>query len=91
MSSNIEGIGKDYKVITVLSQSGNMERIRSYLNKNGLTQTVIPDPEGRVAKKYGVKAFPTSFIIDKRGKVQFIEIGYTTEIGLRLRLLWAER
>jgi len=29
---------------------------------------------------------PASFIVDTDGKIRYVEIGYTTGIGLRLRL-----
>jgi hypothetical protein len=37
-----------------------------------------------------VHAVPASFIIDAEGNIRFVEIGFTTEMGLRLRLWLAQ-
>ena len=56
--------------------------------EEGVSYRVILDPSGRLAGRFGVKAVPTSMIIDANGEIRFVEVGYTTEIGLRLRLWW---
>jgi hypothetical protein len=33
----------------------------------------------------GFTHFPTTFVIDKAGKIRHAEVGFTTEIGLRFR------
>jgi len=47
---------------------------------------VLNDPDGVIATRWGVRAVPASFIVDGAGQIRFVEIGYTTGIGLRLRL-----
>lgn len=32
-----------------------------------------------------VRAFPTTFFIDRQGEIRHVEVGYTTELGLRVR------
>jgi alkyl hydroperoxide reductase subunit AhpC len=49
----------------------------------------LNDEDGWISEKWGVHAVPASFIIDRTGRIRFVEVGYTTEIGLRLRLWWA--
>jgi hypothetical protein len=39
-----------------------------------------------IAAQWGVRAVPASFIVDGAGQIRFLEIGYTTGAGLRLRL-----
>jgi peroxiredoxin len=41
----------------------------------------------RVRRDYHVNTFPTVYILDERGAVQDRVVGYTTELGLRLRSL----
>jgi thiol-disulfide isomerase/thioredoxin len=91
MSANIASVAKDHPVITVASLSGSAERVGTYLNDNRLSFPVVVDPQGRLAASYGVSAFPTVVIIDKRGKILFTESGYTTELGLRARLWFAQK
>ena len=50
----------------------------------------LRDPAGRIARSFGVRAFPTSFFVDGEGQIQAREVGYTSTLGLRGRL-WLAR
>jgi hypothetical protein len=39
--------------------------------------------------QYGTRVVPAFIIVDPAGNVRAVSIGYTSEIGLRLRLWWA--
>jgi len=86
----IDAIARDYPVITVAMQSGRDDEIRGYLQKQGLSFPTLADPQGEIASEYGIKGVPASFIVDAKGSIRFVEVGYTTETGLRLRL-WLAR
>ncbi len=91
-NSNIQNIIKDtnYNIINIAWQSGSDEELIKYAKDNKLDiNTIVNDKYGTLANAYGVGATPSSFIIDKEGNIKFIEIGYTTELGFRLRLWWA--
>jgi len=90
-NSNIVNIAKDYQVITIVSWSEGAAQVREYLKKENLSLPVIVDEDGEWAKVYGVKGVPASYIIDENGMIQFIEKGFTSETGLRLRLWWLEK
>lgn len=83
---SIEAIGKDYEVITVAMQSGDAVEISRYLAERALELRVIADPNGDIARRWGVQAVPASFIIGSDGHIRFRRIGYTTGLGLRTRL-----
>ena len=84
---SIESLSKNNPaVITIAMQSGNSSVVSEYLREQGVTFPVVNDPDSRISAAWGVQAVPASFIIDTNGKIRFVEIGYTTEIGLRLRL-----
>jgi len=85
----IASIARDYAVISVAIQSGNDKEVKSYVEKNGLVIPVINDESGQIAMDYGVRGVPSSFIIDRNGVIRAVEVGFTSEIGLRLRLWWA--
>ncbi len=88
---SIESIAHDHaNVITVAMQSKGPQDVARHLAEQGLHFPVVNDPDGRLSAGWGVHAVPASFIIDADGQVRFIEVGYTTEIGLRLRL-WLAR
>jgi len=86
--SSIDAIAKDYTVITVAQRSGSAAHIRAYLKKHGVDFPVIADPDGVLSHRYGVQAVPASFVIGPRGRIRFVEVGYTTGFGLRARLWW---
>lgn len=87
--STIESLAKDYAVISIVIQSGDDNEVISYIKKNGISIPVINDTFGQYAMDYGVRGVPSSFVIDRRGVIRAVEVGYTSEIGLRLRLWWA--
>lgn len=83
--SSIQSISKDYNVITIAAWSDDT---LAYMQKQNLNFPVLEDVNGVWADKYGVKAVPTSFIINQKGEISFTESGYSSELGLRLRLWW---
>lgn len=87
--SNIDSISKDKNLITVAMQSGNNDEIAQFMQKEKLAFKVINDESGILSRIYKIKGVPVSFIINKDNKIEFVEVGYTTELGLRLRLWWA--
>jgi thiol-disulfide isomerase/thioredoxin len=76
----------DPNVITVAMQSGSAEQVSRHMQEQGLAFPVVNDSDGHLSAAWGVHAVPASFIISPDGQVRFIEVGYTTGIGLRLRL-----
>lgn len=96
MDGNVVAVARDARVITVAASSGSPERVRAAMVEEGLTEgerlafPVIADPDGRLAAAWGVGAYPTSFIVDADGTIRSVEVGYTTELGLRARLSMAE-
>jgi len=83
---SIDAIAKDHTVITIASHSGGITDVSNYVKENGINSPVIVDEEGAWATLYGVKGFPTSFIVDADGDIYDVEVGYSSEYGLRARL-----
>jgi thiol-disulfide isomerase/thioredoxin len=83
---SIDSIATDHRVVAIASQSGTRHEVAEHVEKNGITVPVLVDESGELARKFGVKAFPTSFVVDAQGNIVDIEVGYTTEWGLRWRL-----
>jgi thiol-disulfide isomerase/thioredoxin len=85
--SSIAAIARDNPhVITIAMQSGVPQEVQGYMQQQGIAFSVVNDPDGSIAKNWGVHAVPASFIIDGKGEIRFVEVGYTTEIGIRVRL-----
>ncbi len=87
---SIAALARDYPTVTVAMQSGGDDEVARYMQKEALSFPVLNDPEGVLAAQWGVRGVPASFIVDQAGGIRFVEVGYTTEIGLRLRL-WLAR
>lgn len=75
----------DPAVITIAMQSGKPEEVARYMREQGIDFPVVNDPDGRISRAWGVHAVPVSFIVSPDGSVRFVEVGYTTEIGIRIR------
>lgn len=88
--STITSIAEDYPVLTIASQSGSRSEVKSFLQDKGLDFPVILDESGKIFNAWGGVGYPTSFIIDENNEVEYVEAGFTTELGLRARLLLAK-
>lgn len=83
---SITAVARDADVVTVAMQSGTPQDVARYLQEQRLDFSVVNDADGRLAAAWGVHAVPASFIVAPDGTIRFVEVGYTTEAGLRLRL-----
>ena len=67
--------GKDFAVVTI-----NVDRSRAqadaFLRKMGGNLSVVYDASGALAKQYKVKDMPTSFLIDRAGRIRFTHKGF---------------
>ena len=88
---SIDAIAKTHRVLTIAIDEGPPAMVRNYLDEAGVNYPVIHDPDYDIALDYGIRGVPISFILDPAGNIRFVERGYTTEMGLRLRLWWAGR
>lgn len=86
---SIESLSKDYPTLTIAMQSGSDAEVLQHLRKENLSFAVLNDPDSAISREWGVRAVPASFVIDAQRRIRFVEVGYTTGIGLRLRLWWA--
>ena len=83
---NVSALARDHDVIVVASQSGGADPVREYTSHAGLDASrVALDPDGSIAQRFGVRAFPTTFYVGSDGAIRTAEVGYTTELGMRLR------
>lgn len=82
----IHRLAQRYPVMTVAMQSGSSDEVTEYLRAQGVDYGVINDPDGLLASHYGVRAVPASFVIDPQGEIRFVTRGYTSGLGLRVRL-----
>lgn len=86
---SIDAIADDHKVISIALEDSTAGEIESWMNERDVSYPVVRDASGSLASLYGVHGVPTTVIVDADGHIRFAEVGYTTEIGMRLRLWWA--
>jgi alkyl hydroperoxide reductase subunit AhpC len=88
--ASIDAIARDYAVLSVALDEAAADEIRDWMAEKGVSYAVIRDPSGQISGQFGVQGVPTSMILDADGNIRFVEVGYTTELGLRLRLWWVD-
>jgi thiol-disulfide isomerase/thioredoxin len=87
----IDAVAADHRVITVAMQSGDPMEVRAYMAVQGIAFPVLADPDGALAGLWGVSGLPSSFVVDRTGRIRFATVGLTTEAGLRIRLWLADQ
>ena len=92
MDGNVASVAEDGRVVTVAVRSEGAAAIRAHLRDQELEGAfpVIADPNGALAREWGVSAFPTTFAIDEAGEIVAVSVGYTTTAGLKARLALAD-
>jgi cytochrome c biogenesis protein CcmG/thiol:disulfide interchange protein DsbE len=64
-----------FKIVAV-NLDKDRDAIDSFLASNPTDFTIAFDPDGRVAKTYKLVGMPSSYLIDKSGKLQVSHIGF---------------
>lgn len=85
-AGNISAIAQDLPVLTIASHSGTDRDVADYMRSEGLSWATLGDPRSELARRFGVRAYPTSFILNGEGEIRHVEVGYTTTLGLRARM-----
>ncbi|PHS58156.1 MAG: protein disulfide oxidoreductase [Sulfurimonas sp.] len=88
-AKNIQYISENFQVLSIAVKSGSAYDVQKYLDKNDLTYYTHNDKNAKLASMFNVVAYPTTFIYDKNKNLVFSEVGYTSTLGLWLRMWWA--
>jgi len=70
--------GKDF-VFLAISREESKEQVKKFRERNGYSFSMGLDPERKIYSKFATATIPRNFIIDKKGKIVEIEVGYTKE------------
>ncbi|MEA1920707.1 MAG: redoxin domain-containing protein [Campylobacterota bacterium] len=89
-AGNIQMISEHFNVITIAVKSGSDTEISNYLKENNFNFKVINDDKGIYASQFFIPAYPTTFIYNSDKDLEFSEVGYSSTLGLYLRMLWAQ-
>ena len=67
-------------VVGVALDSGTPEEVRAFVEQHKMTYPiVIPPNEQEVMRRARVKAFPTMYIVDKKGIIRYAQEGFAPE------------
>jgi peroxiredoxin len=67
--------GDDFEVLAVSIDAAGAKAIIPFMRELGLKFPALQDTSGSIQLIYGTTGVPETFVIDKQGKVAFIEIG----------------
>ena len=51
-------------------------KVRPYVKALGFDFTIILDPDGEIRRRLQVEVFPTSFLVDREGRITHRQVGY---------------
>jgi thiol-disulfide isomerase/thioredoxin len=70
---------REFKLITINLDS-NQKAMNDFLSRVPALFDIYHDPSGTLAEKFQLQGMPTSYLIDKSGKVVTRHIGFQTEL-----------
>lgn len=83
----IEKVAQEYApravVFLAIAVDDTESKARAFLQKAGLTIPAGLDKSGTIKDAYGIYGMPTTFFIDKAGKVRYLHAGAVSEQLLR--------
>ncbi len=80
-----QSVPKDKLNIVVIALDWqSTEEIIKYKKDHGLTMPVLLGSE-KTMGDYKIQGFPTYYILDKKHNITKVSMGYSTELGLKLR------
>lgn len=88
-AGNVSAIADEWPLLSIASQSGDVAQIGKAMAERGYAWPTLPDPTGALMQQYGLPGVPAFIVLDPAGNIRFVTLGYTSELGLRLRLWWA--
>ena len=86
--NSITRLQQDWPVLTVAMQSGDAASVAKVMRLRNLPWDAALDLKGEVARSYGIPAVPGFLVVDRHGQIRTPTVGYTTELGMRMRLWW---
>ena len=86
MQNTIQNVATDYPLISLAMQSGALPEVKQYMAEQKFSVPTLNDENGQIAQAFGVTGVPALFVLGRDGKIRYATMGYTTELGLRLRI-----
>ncbi len=69
-------LGDDFVLLAVNeTNSDNVDDVRTFVNEQGLSFPILLDKDGTTSNAYRASSLPTSYFIDREGKIYLIQVG----------------
>lgn len=85
---SVTSLAQDWPVLTVAMQSGPAAKVRQVQQQRQLPWQTAVDPRGELTRAFGFESVPAFVVLDEEGRLRSATVGYTSELGMRLRLWW---
>jgi len=69
----------DGVVVLAVNGQESESTVRPFIESNSFTFPVLLDLDGAVGRQYMARSFPTTFVIDRNGRIQHVKVGQITE------------
>ena len=87
---SVTSLSEDHPVLSIAMQSGPPDAVARVLAQRQLPWATAVDARGEIARSLGFRAVPAFVVVDAAGQLRTPSVGYTTELGMRARLWWAQ-
>jgi thiol-disulfide isomerase/thioredoxin len=86
----VTSLSEEHPVLSIAMQSGPPDAVARVLAQRQLPWATAVDPRGEIASALGFRAVPAFVVVDADGQLRTPTVGYTSELGMRARLWWAQ-
>ncbi len=87
---SVSDVQQDWPVLTIAMRSGDTAKVARVLQQRQLPWLAAVDEDGSLSARYGLKAVPAFVVLDAQGRIRHASVGYTPELGMRVRLWLAQ-
>lgn len=74
----------DFEIVAI-SVDESVQDARDFLARRPVDFPTLHDPTGQIAQAYGVKAMPSSYLIDRDGTIRQVHLGFDSDHIAQLR------
>jgi cytochrome c biogenesis protein CcmG/thiol:disulfide interchange protein DsbE len=74
---------KGFEVIGLCQDKGDMETVQRFVKSMGIPYPIAMGPE-EVSRSFRVSALPTTFLVDREGKIQLKVLGFNPTIAKQM-------